>query len=453
MPATNGREKHWRVALLRVQNIMGIASAEIRPGALTMVEGGNEQGKTSLFEAALAGLVGGGSPAKLLRKGEDEGSIVYLLDDGSGPPLLEIKTTIKPDSIKKGIRVVGEPLMKQEATVLDGIRNKASMFPVGLLTGKKEERVETLLKAIPLKVGKEDLAAVLPLCDKPREIDLDRHAFKVLDEIEKNLRAKRTGINAVVEQNRKTALGLKNSLLEGLTEGNNGQQRLDIVAGELEDWRNACQVEDAALRARLQDIKDSANRDYEDVLQKASKARDERIQAVRDAHDQKTAELQELRATRQQELATAVAKAETFVTGYRQAEASRKMILDLSTAADAKEEESKALTEAIHVDLPELRASLLEHVPIKGVSIMDGDVAIANKQGVPMSWDACNTATRVGVAVDVALLTAGPLRWFCGDGFECLDQEHLEALRETMVARKAQAFVTRVTSGPLTVTT
>lgn len=453
MTASNGKPKVWKIALLRISNVLGISSAEIRPGSLTIAEGGNEQGKTSLIEAALAGLVGGGNPARLLKQGADEGSIVYLLDDGSGPPLLEVKTTIKADKVSKTMRVQGEPAMNRGAELLDGIRNKASMLPVTLLVGKPAERVETLLSAIPLKVQRADLAGVLEFCDNLKSIDLSRHAFLVLNEIEHNLRTKRTGVNAIVTRNRKGALAMKEALPANSMDGNTADQALAILRGELDDFRKRYETDLSALKQRMQESKDRAKRIYDDAVDAARIEMDHRIQVAAEDFEAHKAELDGSRIDSEARLMEGVSKAQASMDNYRASEKTRDMITSMSEEADANEQLSSELTDAIDIQLTDIRASLLEQVPIKGVTIIDGDICVKNKDGLDVPWDGCNTATRLRVAVDLALLNSGPLKWVCLDNAESLDEENLNHLREILIERGAQCFATRVTAGPLTIST
>src|SRR5688572_4313641 len=75
------KEKALRVAALRIRNILGISTAEIKPGRVTLIEGANGKGKTSILEA-FRSVLSGGHDATLLRKGQTDGEIVMVLDDG-----------------------------------------------------------------------------------------------------------------------------------------------------------------------------------------------------------------------------------------------------------------------------------------------------------------------------------------------------------------------------------
>jgi recombinational DNA repair ATPase RecF len=61
---------------------MGISELEFQPGAVTVISGGNASGKSSVIEAITAVKNGGHDPT-LLRIGEEEGEVLFLLSDGT----------------------------------------------------------------------------------------------------------------------------------------------------------------------------------------------------------------------------------------------------------------------------------------------------------------------------------------------------------------------------------
>ncbi|MCQ4574556.1 MAG: ATP-binding protein, partial [Candidatus Brocadiales bacterium] len=70
-----------KVAAIKIHNILGIESLEIKPNSMTFIEGENGAGKTSVLEAIKA-IIHGGHDATLLRNGADKGEIVLVLDNG-----------------------------------------------------------------------------------------------------------------------------------------------------------------------------------------------------------------------------------------------------------------------------------------------------------------------------------------------------------------------------------
>ena len=120
-------------------------------------------------------------------------------------------------------------------------------------------------------------------------------------------------------------------------------------------------------------------------------------------------------------------------------------ITDHRDQAASAEKESKGVTASIG-KLDALKATIAKTLPIVGVTVEDGDVAV---DGVP--WPRVNRARRVQVAVGIARLRAGKIPLIVIDGAENLDAEHLDAVTSECREHGLQAILTRVTDGPLTV--
>ncbi len=140
-------------------------------------------------------------------------------------------------------------------------------------------------------------------------------------------------------------------------------------------------------------------------------------------------------------VAEAEQKAETFT---RMGE-TRKHIEELESQAEANALDAERLTTALDVELPELRTALLDKVPVKGVTVRDGDIFVDDPDGQAIPFDSVNTKEKIRVACDLALLKAGPVPLLLMDGAEALDEESLNELRDALEARGAQCIATRVT--------
>ena len=92
-----------KVALIKIEQILGIEHLEIKPGLLTVISGKNETGKTSVLEA-IKSVTTGGKDGTLLRQGAEKGSVVLVFDDGTEATR---KVTQKTDTVsvtKDGFR-------------------------------------------------------------------------------------------------------------------------------------------------------------------------------------------------------------------------------------------------------------------------------------------------------------------------------------------------------------
>lgn len=447
-----------RVVLLRVHNVLGAEDAEIEPGQVTIIEGKNGSGKTSRIEAFKA-VLKGGHDATLLRKGAESGEIVMVLSDG-----VEIRKRIGAD---KSDTLVTHPefgKLSKPASYLDGLRDAFAVNPVDFLTAKPETRVKLLLDAIPLTVNPIDLAGIVDYCTtKP---DLSRHALPVLAEIEKDLRDQRTGINRAAKDKRSTIEELVKALPP---ESNAADSKtiLDSVELEYSDFRTNCETAKAEIQkeanslvSALDDEKRKAldgliikrDDELEEIRGRYGRLADDvrggisqRIQLVSDAVGKELDTLAQNRATKTQQFESALATARANAETYIKAQGARDHIKRMEDGAATLEADSEALSTAL-TELDNVRGNLLEKLPIKGVTVSDGDMFV---DGV--AFDRVNESKRVRLAFEVAGLRSGNLPFMVIDGAERCDSSTLEQIAELAVEKRLQLVLSKVTDGPLEV--
>jgi hypothetical protein len=436
-------QKKFRVSLIKFHNVMGLVDAEVKPGALTLIDGKNGLGKTSHIEGIKATL-GKGHKATLVREGKEQGDCVIVLDDGDGTPL-NVSATFRKDETKRQIGYEGQSPMSRTAEVIAGLRNEFTLFPTSFLTKDKDQRMDLFLSAIPLKVTKDQVAEMLKLCPNGKLIDIDRHAFKVITEIEKSIYDERTRLNAVVTNNRKTAATMTAALPPEAKEGETAAAALVEIRAGIETLDGAFQKAQTEMAANRDRTIAAAQKDFDDAVAKAREKKDLAVAESRQDYDDARGDLvkkhEAERTVMMQRAATESAKAETFV---RSAE-SRKLIATLTAEADQTQLIADAMTVALDEKLRDVRTGLVDQCPIKGVTIKERDIYVKNAEGQEIPFDAVNTRERIRVATDLCLLHAGPLPLVLMDGAEALDQESLDELRDAMEARGAQCIATRVT--------
>jgi energy-coupling factor transporter ATP-binding protein EcfA2 len=431
------KKKRFRVRLLTVHNIMGVGDeVEIKPGALTLIKGKNGLGKTSLIEAVRACL-GKGHKATLLREGAEEGEVVVVLDDGSGPPYLTVSAKVTADNTTRKIGYPGEAPLPRPAEQLANIRNDFTLFPTEFLTKDKNERLALFLDAVPLKVNKEDLAGVLSLLPNKNAIDLNRHAFKVLSEIDQILRDKRKGVNAVVSEKRKTVTTLKAGLNTDIEDVSEAKTRFNDLKTRMDANRRTYESEIEINNAEFNIAKDELTSDYNSKMALLAADSKQQAQNLADAYQKSNLTV-----------GAEVAKLEEQIKSFDRTTETRVLIANLNRDADEADDLSKALTQALDVDLKDIRNDLVTQVPIEGVTVNDGDICVDTPDGKAIPFDAVNTREKLRVAVDLALLKAGPLPLLLMDGAEALDQDSLDQLQELLEAKGAQLLASRVTEDP-----
>lgn len=452
------KEKPLRVAALRISNILGISEAEIKPGKVTLIEGANGTGKTSLLEAIRSSLLGG-HDATLLRKGAESGEIVLVLDDGQ-----EIRKTVTAEKTDVTVTHPDFGQLKKPRSIIEKLCDAFALNPVDFLIAKKETRLQLLLAAIPMKVSKMDLAGVLALCESP--VNCDRHALQVIADIEKELYDERRTVNRSLKEKQATVGELKKALPQEpgngnwkenlnkakaaqrqfITECDEARQKLDRHFQErVDEARNAAIAErynqELERDRRLEEIR----KEYADKIGAAQDHFLERNNEINQTANEAYADLTKERQQGESGHAQAVAEAEAAAQAFTRAQAARDHVAALEALIPPLEQQSKDLTVGL-ADLEGIKSDLLDQLPIKGVEVHEGDIVV---DGIP--FDRLNESRRVRLAVDVAMLRAGSLPILCVDGLESLDSKSIAALEDVAVEKGVQLVLAKVTDGPLSV--
>lgn len=453
-------DRPLRVAALRISNILGITQAEIRPGKVTLIEGANGEGKTSILESFRA-VLRGGHDATLLRQGADRGEIVMVLDDGE-----EIAKRITPDKSTVSLSHPSYGEVKRPRGAIDQLCDAFSLNPVDFLTAKAETRLSLLLSAIPLRVSRIDLAGVLEFCSS--QPNFDRHALEVLAVIGKDLYDQRTGVNRSAKDKRVLATEARKALPEDVTDPkaidryrdaraaqstflNEQNKAADAINKNADSERTRVKTIASEEIAKLQGDRDAAieriRHEYEGQINEVHSALTTKLEQIAGKQTVDHEMLNSERQARTEELAGEVARAQAASESWSRAEVTRSHIESLEQGAAELEANSDALTAAL-AELESIKSDLLDKLPIKGVEIRDGDIYV---DGIP--FDRVNESRRVRLAIDVAMLRAGSLPILIVDGIEALDSKSLAALQEYALEREIQLVLARVTDSELNVTT
>lgn len=423
-----GKKDALTVSLIRIRNVLGIEHLDVRPGALTVIEGSNGAGKSSVLEA-IKSVVEGGADASLVKHGAEAGEVVLVLSDG-----VEIRKRITAEG---GASLTvqhpdGYSLSKPKGFV-DGLLDALAFNPVKFLTAPPRRRVEYLLDAMPLTVTAEEVQAAIG-CDVDAS-EVAGHALPVIDRFHQRVYDERTGVNRIAKEKRHSAREL-------------GQSLPPIVPADPE------RESGAALRQQREDAKDRKFAALAEVERECQAEIDRHRRELQQSID----EMRATAATRAREISAAAEPALQRLTAAAAAadERERAEALHENTRAfiaraehEAAETDSRAerLTAALG-RLDALKGRLLEDLPLPGIEVRGGELFHA---GIP--WDRVNTAERVKVALGLAQLRArgAKLPLVCVDGLECLDAETFAVFRQKAPAAGLQLIVTRVGEGPLQV--
>lgn len=448
-----------RVKKLTIRNLLAFEELEFEPGQVTLIEGANAEGKTSILEVVDA-ILGGGHDATLLRKGEEEGEGVLVIEDPGGDfDGVEIRKRVTPE--RSTLDVTHPRLGKVSAaqTFVNGLHDAIAVNPVRFILS--DNRAELLLEALETEVASDDLREAIGDVD-PGEVPVDDlirgveglPAPDAIDRVHKAVYNARTGVNRVVREKETTAAQLRETIPEDVGDVDALEKELGVAESAVEELREeqtkerdlvatatATAVEDIArkrdervseLQAQIAAVREEA----EEEIAAAKEEREAKLQQIRQEYEPRITETREEAATLREKIKAAENVART-----------RSMIEQHETTAEEHAAQSEAMTAALD-RLDALRANLLDELPIDGAEITDGEIYV---DGIP--FDRLNSAKKAEIILGVAELRAGDLGLVCVDDLEMLDSEHFEAVVSRLRESPLQAFVTRVSDDALTIRT
>ena len=455
---TGKKDRSVRVAALKISNILGIKEAEIKPGKVTIIEGANGTGKTSILEA-FRSVLQGGHDATLLRHGAEVGEIVMILDDGQ-----RIQKDVTADRTDITVTHPEFGALKKPRTLIDKLCDAFALNPVDFLVAKKETRLQLLLSAIPLKVSALDLADILPLCANP--INCDRNALQVIADIHSALYDERRSVNRSLKEKKITIEELKKALPPEATNGDSVEQlsaaraaqraymddqnarERDLTVhthAEIQEAENDRQARINHLSKRRDEELESIHRAYNTQATTIIKEANMLIESIRAQSDKEFKNATDEARIHERELAQTVATAEIAVRTFERAQAARDHAASLESTLPQLEKTASDLDGALS-ELDTIKSDLLDRLPIKGVELRDGEIFVDQ-----IPFERLNESRRVRLAIDVAMLRAGSLPLLCCDGIESLDSKSITALEQCAAESGIQLVLARVTDGELDV--
>lgn len=425
-----------KVSRLSIQNVLGVESLEIFPGSVTIIEGANGVGKTSVLEAIKAGLVGG-TDATLIRNGSTSACVVFDLDNGT-----EITRSWEQggkSSVDAKNQAFGK--LRSPATYVKGLADSLSLNPVSFLAAPPEKRAAWLLEVLPVEVTDSELEAcgVGPKpAPSPNGLDRIAAAHKAIYD-------ERTGVNRLLRDKKGTVAQLEKDAPP--LSGEDWQSAASTAEAEREAALRTEGSELAALEQKAAAFIKSTEDEFNARIRAIELERDQKLTELRTLLEQRRAEVKARHHADLERLAGVIATARERA---RQAEreANTRLVVDRSKKEIQNLEAESGRLSAVLYNLDALRTKALDKLPIKDTEVRDGQIFVS---GVP--FDRLNRAKQVQFALNVARLRAGELPLCLVDGLECLDAETFQAFERMGPSSGLQLIVNRVTEGPLSVRT
>lgn len=428
-----------QIAYLEVENLGGIAQFAIEDlGPLTVLEGANGAGKSTVLAALTATLLGGSEGRGLLKVGAKSGKLTVGLTNG---------WTVRGRWNAKGSSVdvtdaEGATVRKPRERLSELVRG-IQFAPARFLAATDAERVRMLAALVDDPTAAGDVLDVLQRLgwdtdDTNRMVERAESTFDLVDTARKELRAARQGIGRQQKQaagtvERLRAVAADSVDVEAL--------RADRGAAQ-EQWSQL----ERAQRGQLDKV-DAAYRDREAALRQQIAELEKQLGALdaeryreREAVKATAGAVLDAAKARVGELDHAIDEAQRSAGARQEFERAKAEATQLGTHY---EQHTAALSE-----LDALTAGLVSKLP-GGLLIDDGQLAreIAPNEVVP--FDRLSTGERMAAAVAVAQALAGGLGVMCLDGLEALDAEHLAAFGQACADAGLQGIGAKVGEGPL----
>lgn len=226
-----------KIQHIEIKDFKGIKEAALNTGQLTLVSGGNGEGKSSILDAIKAAFAGGG--ANLIRRGADKASIFIDLAE------LKVSRTITEKGNYPKITDDRGMSPSSPQKFLAGLLGVAHPFnPLDFYNEPAREQRAMLLKLVTAELDPE---AVEAMCGKRPDIDYEGHGLDVAERLKAYFGAERTAAKAEVKRVEERVTVFKAAVPEGFEERMN-------EAGGVEDAAIDWGAEQKEAEEKLADI-------------------------------------------------------------------------------------------------------------------------------------------------------------------------------------------------------
>lgn len=427
-----------KIVYVGLRNIMGIKELEFSPGKITIVDGKNAKGKTSVLKGIQAGI-GGGHDATLLTEGQQKGEVVIVFDDG-----MRLEKEIKRGKSKLTLKdVEGKPIPRA-ASYLKEIVDDLGVNPIQILTASPKDRVKLLLDSIKMETPFEEIEHITGTTLDRTDT---RHPMQIIDEQRASFYEERTDNNRFMKDKEV----MISQMREGLpfkAEDRDFDGDLKQAANQLttleEEFKKEITALDEWKNNHLESFRSQKEQDMTDLHAKF----DRECQDVVREYGKEVQKLNDSLHPKINELSTQIGELRSNKEEATRVAGSIKYVKDGNQEILSIIDEIETMTAVIN-ELDSLKGRLLQNLPIDGMEIREGEIYL---DGVP--FDGVNKAKKVHFALSIAGMRDAELPIVCVDNLEALDEESFAIFQEQAAKTDMQFFVTRVSENPkLTINT
>ncbi len=413
-----------QIMKLAATNIGCLDSFEVAlDGPLTILEGANGTGKSTVIRMALALLEGGKHADGLLQLGAKAGECTATLEDGT---VIRRRYTAKGGA--SGTLSITRPngdKVSSPAKWLKAMHRAVALNPVDFLLAKQKERVDMLLGAITVEATEADQATFGRAWQTVGEPFLPEtlSGIEKLDAIKAIAAKTRSDHYALLKRAEETTAALKDVATSVSTEVDWSEEAAK-ARKHADDLTLVYEQELTEARDKHDQAKDLQLASIDDEIEELKQRKHTTMErSVTEWHSTMTAikakraeEIEHFkqRATEAQEKSHQQAQAAGVVQQYEKALEER----------DTLDDERVALTKVM-ADIDALKVGMLKTLPIEGLEVVNGELFVDG-----IEWQYVNTAKQIEVAVYLTTQPVDDMRFVCLDGAERLDETTMQAMRQ-----------------------
>jgi DNA repair exonuclease SbcCD ATPase subunit len=397
-------EQSYRIVKLTASNVKRIEAVEIEPdGNVVVIGGDNGQGKSSVLDSILYGLVGKKSmPPKPVRSGEGKSEIKIDLGD------FEVIRTIKENSTQTlKIQSKDGSYYSSPQQKLDAIVSELSFDPVEFMNKPTKAQAETLKKLVGLD-------------------------FEELDKKRQQLYEERTMVNRDVKRCESTLSGME-------YDANYGTETTDI--NELMNKERAANE----IISKYQSKKNELERS-EELLSTLRTEKEELERKLGIVTERICAGVEKLKLQRVELESIELPDVESVRKEINYAQAKNRIVESNksynATKSELKEHSNKSaqLTKSIEdIDSEKKTALVNAKFPVSGLSINDDGVVF---EGVPL--EQASSAEKLKVCAAIGCALNPKLRFITIRDGSLLDKNSMQVLEDFAEENDVQVWIERV---------
>jgi DNA repair ATPase RecN len=421
--------ENLKINKISLRNVVGIEALEFTPTALTIIEGENAAGKTSIL-AGIQDMIKGGYDASLIREGQKAAETVLVIGDD------EFRKAVGKT---QRLTVNGKTTKAKES--LNDLLDALAANPIDFINASSKDQVRIFFDTFPIEL---DPAKLKKATGDDHDIPENANAFDMLKRIEAAYTSDRKAVNKERDGKKATIGELTNTL---------PPEAHETAAADLAQARKKkeeLQGDLTASHGRIKSLLDSEAKEITTELDetiatlRANAAA--KIKAKKDEANQQFGKFKGECETELEELTGKIGELGAVVEQVQKAKGTRESIDRMAADVKILDAESKEYTSKLK-GLLVVRQELLSGLP-DGWTLEDNQFSVDGKP-----FHRLNTEMQLRIVFKIATLRAKdkPVKLICVDGLERLDTHHREAFYKAALKYGQQGYqfiVARVTDHP-----